>query len=109
MKRAKLTKEQIDGIFKEARDQSDYIIRLYRVAIPEFDQVVKLDGFPVVSRETNTYIFDKAGEFDRAYHPGVLAMGAWMNSGFSFSDSVDDWHVEMDEDLIEWKKEKEAT
>lgn len=89
-----LSKETIDRIFAEAKHQTDYIIGLYRVAFPNFDEIQHVNGYPTVSTKTTDYIFIKAIEFDKRVHPDVLAGGAWMNNGFSNEKNMPDWVVE---------------
>lgn len=88
-----LTKKMIDKIFEEATNQIEYIDELYKIAIPDWYQVVKVNNFPTVSRKTSLYIFEKARDFDLEHHPDILAMSAWMNSGFSTDDDLPDWEV----------------
>lgn len=98
-----LSKESIDSVFKQATHQGEYVIGLYKLAIPEFDNVEKMEGFPEISVRTSDYIFDKAIEFDKLHHPGVFSGGIWMNNGFSRAD-IDDWTVRVDPDIILWKE-----
>ena len=90
-----LTKERIDGVFKNAKTQEDYIVGLYKIAHPDWDRIAKLEDHPEVSDVTNTYIFKCAIYFDRKNHPDVVAGGAWMNNGFSSSvhSTIPDWKV----------------
>lgn len=100
-----ITKQEIDSIFKAASCQSDYLLALYEKAIPDFENVCKVQIFPVVSKATSEYLFSKAIDFDSEHHPGVLPGGCWMNSGFGISDKLDDWFVEMDETGLVYKSD----
>jgi len=97
----KLTKEHIDLVFENSKSQSEYIVKLYRIAFPNWDDIVSVDGFPSVSEETSLYIYRKAIEFDeRVVNPQrhypelkVLAGGAWMNNGFAVDKDLPEWVV----------------
>lgn len=88
----KLTPEMIDKVFADAKHQADYVIGLYRIAYPDFDNIAHVDGFPSISHETADYIFKKAIDFDAIHHPDVVKGGAWLNNGFTVDD-VTDWTV----------------
>lgn len=103
-----LTKKMIDKIFEQATSQEEYIYALYRAVVPNWDMVVRVKEFPRTSKTTSEYIFDKVQEFDFKHHPEVLAMGAWLNSGFSMDEKLKtDWEVIIGYGDIEYK-EKEA-
>ncbi len=90
-----LTQESIDAVFDAATQQSDYLIGLYRIAFPFWDDSASVDGYPVISHNTAGYISQRAIEFDKANHPGVVAGGLVLNNGFSTLSGrrVPDWHV----------------
>ena len=95
-KRIKLTQEQIDAIFEASESQVDYLIGLYKIAFPDWDSIMKVDGWPKITKTTSLYIFDKAHTFDREHHPQVLPSGLWMNDGFSsldVPDDLEDWEI----------------
>ena len=91
-----LTKEMIDRIFNESSSIDDYIIKLYKVAIPEWDSVKSINGYPVVNQITSLYIFEKAIAFDKIHYQKVLNGGSWMNPVFSSNDSesLEDWVID---------------
>lgn len=89
-----LTREMIDEVFANSKDQFEVLISFYRLAIKDWDKVEKMNDHPLVSDRTNHYIMVKAIEFDHEHHPDVLAGGFWMNRGFSIDACVDDWTVQ---------------
>jgi len=93
----KLTKEKIDQIFEEAKDQGDYLIRLYKHAFPYWEKIKKIDDWPKVHIKTWLYITEKAISFDKIHHPNVLPGGLWLNNGFSSTDNIKPWHVDISE------------
>ena len=91
-----LTKETIDKIFDKAKEQYDYTLALYRIAFPDYDSIISIDGHPQVSRSTGEYIFDKAIAFDKIQHPNVVNGGLWLNKGFGSNDGSDkDWKIDV--------------
>ena len=89
-----LSREAIDAIFETATSQGDYILSLYRIAFPNFDDLSAINGYPDVSEATSKYIWTKAIYFDQRKHPNCLAGGAWMNHGWHTNPEVKDWQVD---------------
>lgn len=84
-----ISKDQIDTIFADAEHQQDYVLALYASAYGEDWPRVKLvKEWPLISSDTNDYIFKQAMKFDAKHHPDVFRGGAWMNNGFNGSDEV---------------------
>ena len=91
-----LPKDKIDKCFKNIERQAQYWDNLHRLAIPNWDKIKKIEGFPKVSKNTNTYLFDKAIEFDGLHHPSIMAGGLWIDKGFGTDFSLDrDWCVDI--------------
>ena len=101
MKTVKLTKETIDEIFKKANEQADYVINLYKLAFPKWDDIKHVDGYPKVSKTTSEYLFEKAIIFDREKHPNVMNGGLWLDKGFALNEEVKDWEVSLNGCVIE--------
>ena len=80
-----LTEASIDACFEDAKAQADYVVGLYRLVFPNYDQIASVDGHPACTQKLWTYIADKAMNWDRVHCPGVLPGGAWMNYGFATS------------------------
>jgi hypothetical protein len=89
----KLTPDMINKCFENATHQQEVMIKLYKLAIPEWDNIKKLTGWPKISNDTWTYICKLFIEFDRKNHPDVMAGGCWMNSGFSI-EKIPDWIIQ---------------
>lgn len=83
-----IPKEEIDFIFtyNDTNDnphQQNVLVDLYKVVIPDWDNITKVkNGWPIVNRKTNEYIFRKWMDFDDKHHD-CLRGGLWMNNGFS--------------------------
>ena len=102
MKTIKLSKETIDEIFEKAEEQSDYAINLYKLALPEWDNIKHVDGYPRVNETTNKYIFEKAISFDKEKHPNVMNGGLWLDKGFAINEEVKDWEINLEDCVIEY-------
>ena len=93
----KLEKETIDKIFDESADGVEAIIALYKTAIPQWDDIESLDGWPTVNRVTAGYISEKF--LSKWRKDGLSARLLWMNMGFSTLEAerlqVNDWEVDL--------------
>ena len=83
-----LDKSAIDNLFTIHNHQANILIELYKMVIPDWDNIRKLKGWPEINEYTWKYICQKFIDFDRKYHPECLAGGAWINSGFSTNDKL---------------------
>jgi hypothetical protein len=84
------SKSVIDDICKKSSTVGDAFIAFYKIAIPEFDKVKQINGFPVVSESTATYCIDKLQEkTDNAWEVN----GLWLDKGFFSDKSVPDWKI----------------
>lgn len=103
MKTIELSKAMIDQIMKESEDIYDALLRLYKVALPEWDAISEVDGYPIVSKATALYILDGGS------HLGSLTSGQsfamlWLNKGFSSRESVADWEIDMSAVTVKFKE-----
>jgi hypothetical protein len=101
LRRVRLTAEAIDAVFDAASEQADYVLGLYRLVIPDFDRVAKVQRWPKVSPAMTEYIFARAIAFDRLHHPGVMAGGLWLNVGFSTDEQLRGGQVTLPEVVYE--------
>ena len=91
-KLVELDRESVNMVFQNAQNQGEYIIGLYKLVYPDWDDIVKVNGFPKVSDTDNHHIMVQAIAFDKREHPDVISGGGWMNNGFSSyaSDGIAD-------------------
>jgi len=103
--RVTLTKKKIDSIFRDAKNQYEVFTRLYKATIPNWDNVSKIQDWPIVNNKTGSYIFQKFIEFDSTYHPDVISGGLWLNSGFTLDNSrnLKDWKVFIPKKAVIYK------
>ena len=107
----KLTKKTIDQIFdnelKENKPQQhNILIKLYKLALPGYDNIEKIENWPTIGKETSNYLFDKFIQFDKKIHPNVMAGGLWMNNGFSWDNNMRNWVIDNSKCIIKYKENK---
>ncbi len=83
--------------------------RIMLRVFPRYDQIKSIDGWPAVSKKTNSVICQHFILFDQAYHrhpkPGELktmAGGLWMNNGFATKYDLEDWLVDLSDCTIHY-------
>jgi len=82
-------------IFGSAETQSEVLVELYKLALPEWDRIEKVHGFPEVGLEFWKFICRELIEFDRRHHPDVFAGGLWLNNGFQSNSKLDPWELSL--------------
>lgn len=83
-------------IFEQAEYQEAVLIGLYKMLIPDWEHLERLEGFPVVGQALDEYIFNLFIQFDQIHHPQVFNGGLWINQGFSSSDDIGPWEISID-------------
>lgn len=100
-----ISKEQIDNVFKNAKEPSDYIVELYKIIFPEYEtQKIKITkGYPKVSHATDKYIWDKVMKWDKKHH--IIPEGFyWMDYGFTdIGEDIPDWMANLSGVIYEYK------
>ena len=92
----------VNRCFAQAEDQGQYMVALYRLAFPDWDEITKIDGWPKAGAALSKYIWDRAIAFDQQYHPEVMAGGAWMNNGFGTDESLQPWGLDASNCRVEY-------
>ena len=100
MENVKLPKGAITRLSQTSENDMDYLLALYRHCVKDFAMVNKIHGYPKVSRNTATFIIDEAK--DMSYFALL-----WMNNGFSSSDNMEDFVIDMSGVTIEYKSEEQ--
>ena len=92
-----IDKKDVDKIFDESTHQSDVCIALYKLVFKNWDNIIKIEGWPTIGKKGGEYIMSKCIDFDSKHHKKVLKGGLWMNKGFSTlsSEDLDDWEVDL--------------
>lgn len=88
-KSMKLPPERIKELYKESENGIDYLLRLYKEVIPEWDKTKSIDGYPEISRNTAEFIINCVTNESMAF------CMLWLNKGFSCNNpDIEDWFVD---------------
>ena len=90
----KLDRKQIKELFVQT-NQADVLVSLYKLVFPDWDSIKQISGYPKISKELWQYICQLFIDFDKKYHPTVMAGGCWMNTGFSSNELLTDDSVDL--------------
>lgn len=88
--------EHIEAIFERHDHQEKVLIDLYRMVLPDWDRIKKINGYPEAGHELWNFICTLFQEFDRKMHPDCISGGAWLNTGFSASRHIGPWEVDFE-------------
>jgi hypothetical protein len=95
--RIRLSEAAVRACFENQTDQGAVLLAIYRLVFPAWDDIEQIEGWPSVNDTTWKAIARLFMNFDAWHHPGVLAGGCWMNSGFStmHGAKLRDWEVSL--------------
>jgi hypothetical protein len=82
-------------IFAASANQSEALLRIYALFIPDWDQVEAVKGWPTLGQDLNDFIARLFIAYDTNHHPEVLPGGVWLNRGFSSSSKLAPWAVDL--------------
>ena len=108
IKDLKTLKEHIKSIFDKYQHQEDVLIDLYKMVLPDWDLIRKVEGFPVAGNDLWQFICRCFQEFDSRNHPDVMPAGVWMNSGFSVNRELSPWEIGFKNWSVVYKDEREV-
>jgi hypothetical protein len=100
----KIDMKEIEGLFEKHDNQYEVLIDIYRIAFPDWDSIEAIDGSPTVSTKTWQDICGMFIEFDKEYHPTVLAGGIFLNRGFDSRPDMEDGMIDVSSLKVEYKK-----
>lgn len=106
-----LSKKVIDKIFEaelkaDNPHQQNILLKLYKKAFKNYDDIEKLENWPTIGKETTNYIFEKFIKFDKQIHPDIFAGGLWLNNGFSWNNNLENWKIDISMCKIKYKGAK---
>jgi hypothetical protein len=96
IKDLKALKDNIKAIFARHEHQSDALISIYRMVLPDWDRIETIEGFPEAGKDLWTFICRQFIEFDQEHHPDVFNGGIWMNNGFSSNNHLEPWEISFE-------------
>ncbi len=94
---------RLQEVFEKVDHQNSALIGIYKLLIPDWDRIDRLEGFPVVGQEMWRYICNLFIDFDQRHHPKVFNGGIWLNNGFSSSDKLAPWDINLDQCNVIYK------
>ncbi len=89
-------KEHIKAIFQRHDHQEHLLIDIYRMVLPDWDRINKIEGYPEAGSALWEFICNRFIRFDREHHPECLNGGAWLNTGFSTNSKLGPWEISFD-------------
>lgn len=99
-----LDQEAIEQLFLDLDHQVDVALAIYKMAFPNWDDIVSIDGWPSINKKTANALMQHFISFDRRHHPEVFSGGLWMNKGFSQAEEpndLNDYEIDLDGVTIE--------
>jgi hypothetical protein len=93
-------KQRILEVFTHNTNQQDVIVDLYKLVLPDWDQIQSLKGHPEVGIELALFICRKFQDFDRQHHPNCMPGGIWLNFGFSVNRSLEPWGISFENCVV---------
>jgi hypothetical protein len=88
--------QYLQKVFDESDHQDFVITRLYEMLFPDWEKILRIEGFPIIGHALWNYICNLFIEFDRKNHPECFKGGLWINNGFSSSDCLDPWVINLE-------------
>ena len=89
----KALKTYILSIFSKHDHQKKVMADLYKLVLPDWEKIEKIEGYPEAGRELSIFISKQFMQFDRKHHPDCMPGGAWMNTGFSVNSNLAPWQI----------------
>jgi len=87
--------QHLQRIFEESDHQNSVMTKLYKRLFPDWERILRIEGYPEVGQALWGYICNLFIEFDRQHHPNCLKGGAWINQGFSSSYKLEPWEINL--------------
>ncbi len=85
--------DYIRGVFEKFDHQADVIIEIYKLVLPDWDQIEMVNEPPEAGSRLWKFICGEFIQFDKMHHPNVFKGGIWMNNGFSSNSNLDPWEL----------------
>jgi hypothetical protein len=106
MATVRLTEEKVRAAFEQTTSQEEYLIAIYRMVLPDWDAIERIERWPACNEKTWEAICRLAMEADQRLRLNVLPGGAWLNHGFTTGEGkhLADWQVCLDTARIIYKR-----
>jgi len=87
---------RLQEIFERTDHQNSALTEIYKLFIPDWEKIERLEGFPTVGQEMWCYICNLFIDLDQKHHHKVFNGGLWINSGFSSNPDLGPWEISFD-------------
>ena len=91
-----------DWIEKHAEksvDVSAFVIGFYKQFVPDWDNIIKVHGFPSISKNMTDYVYSIISKyFDN--EPSLM----WLQHGFGINATIGDNEILIDSSILEYKE-----
>jgi hypothetical protein len=87
-------KDQILELFEKSTHQADILVGIYKLYIPDWDNIKSIENWPTCGEEMWLFICDEFIKFDKLHHESYPG-GLWLNNGFSTDKTLDPWAVDL--------------
>ena len=88
-------KDHLRSLFEKGNHQREVLEAVYKLVLPEWDLIEKVQGYPEAGPELWAFICRLFMDFDKCHHPDVMPGGAWMNTGFSVNRELGPWKISL--------------
>ncbi len=88
-----ILQRRLQEIFEKAEHQDSALVGIYKLFIPDWEKIDRLEGFPTVGQEMWQYICQLFINFDQVHHPKIFKGGIWFNNGFSSDGNLGPWEI----------------
>ena len=85
----------IRAIFSKHDHQNSVMADLYRLVLPHWEQIQKIQGYSEAGRQLSVFISEQFMRFDRQHHPDCMPGRAWMNARFSCNPNLGPWQISL--------------
>jgi hypothetical protein len=108
----KTLRTYIEKIFdkhsEEQNHQDQVLVDIYKMVLPEWDDIKLVHGYPKVGSGLWKFICGCFQDFDSKYHPHVMHGGIWVNTGFSADRELGPWEICFDNCSVEYLTKEES-
>jgi hypothetical protein len=90
----------VRNLFADLNHQAEVLLALYKLIFPNWERIIKMEGYPAINDHTWNEICELFIAFDHLHHPNVMPGGHWMNRGFSIDNNPPNWTASLDNCVV---------
>lgn len=95
MKKHQIQK-RLQEIFDYAQSNTEALVEIYKLAIPNLDNIQTLKGHPVAGKELWTHIWRLFIQLDHRLSTNEYSGAIWVNQGWGMSSKLEPWAISLD-------------